>query len=90
MGETEEAFWADVSEVCRNYYLQVWNEAFNQAGVEASSTLRRAESVYYTPAIRAPAFASSKADTLFEVAELEKDSLDKVPPFSGSLSKLAE
>jgi len=68
----------------------VWNEALNQAGVEASSILRRAESVYYPPAIRAPAFASSKADTLSEVAKFEKDSPDKVPPSSSSPSKEAE
>ena len=39
MAEIEEALKAEVSEVCRNYYLRVWNEAFNQVGVEASSTL---------------------------------------------------
>ena len=39
VAEIEEALRAEVSEVCRNYYLRVWNEAFNQAGVEASSTL---------------------------------------------------
>ena len=51
VAETEEALWAEVSGVCRNYCLQVWNEALNQAGVEASSVLRTAESVYYPPAI---------------------------------------
>ena len=68
----------------------MWNKALNQARVEASFTLRRAESVYYPPAIHAPASASSKADTPSEVAELEKDSLDKVPLFSGNPSKEAE
>ena len=38
--ETEEAFRVEVSEVCRFYCLQVWNEAFDQAGVEASFALR--------------------------------------------------
>ena len=33
--------------VCKLYYSQVWAEALNQAGVEASSELRRAENVYY-------------------------------------------
>ena len=44
--ETEEALRAEALEVCRNYCLQEWNKALNQAGVEASSALRRAESVY--------------------------------------------
>ena len=47
MAETEEALRAKVSGIYRNYYSQVWNEALNQAGVEASSVLRKTESVYY-------------------------------------------
>ena len=90
MAETLEALRAKVSKVCRNYCILVWNEALNQVGVEASSTLRRAESIYYPSAICAPAFGSSKADTPSEVAELKKDSLDKVPLSSGSPSKEAE
>ena len=39
VAETEEALRAKVSKVCRYYCLQVWNEALNQAKVEASSTL---------------------------------------------------
>ena len=38
--ETEEAFRVEVSEVCRFYCLQVWNEALDQVGVEASFALR--------------------------------------------------
>ncbi|XP_030927316.1 uncharacterized protein LOC115953696 [Quercus lobata] len=62
VAETEKALRvrAEVLGVCRNYCLQKWNEAFNQAGVEASSVLRRAESVYYPPAIRASSSTSSK------------------------------
>ena len=51
--ETEEDFKAEVSGVCRTYCLQVWNEALNLTGVEASSTLRRTENVYYPPTIQA-------------------------------------
>ena len=64
MIETEEALRAEVLEVCRYYCLQVWNETLSQAGVEASSTLRRAESMYYPLAIRASGFLGSKANTL--------------------------
>ena len=77
--ETEEALRAEVLEVCRNYCLQEWNEALNQAGVEASSALGRVESVYYPPAIRASGSASSKIDTSSEVAELGKGNPTKVP-----------
>ncbi|KAK9999178.1 hypothetical protein SO802_018781 [Lithocarpus litseifolius] len=52
VAETEEALRAVVSGVCRTYCRQVWLEALNQAGVEASSALRKAESVYYPAAIR--------------------------------------
>ena len=51
VAEIEKALRVEVSRVCRNYCLQVWNVAFNQAGVEASSVLRKVESVYYPPAI---------------------------------------
>ena len=40
VAETEEAFRVEVSEVCRFYCLQVWNEALDQVGVEASFALR--------------------------------------------------
>ena len=47
MAKIEEAIRAEVSKVCRFYYLQVRNEALDQAGVEVFFTLRRAENVYY-------------------------------------------
>ena len=72
VAETKEALRVEVSKVCRNYCLQVWNEALNQAEVEAFSALRRAESVYYPPATRTPGSASSKADTALEWQSLER------------------
>ena len=54
VAETEEAHGAEVLGVCRTYCAQVWDEALNQAGVEASSKLRKAESVYYPPTIHPP------------------------------------
>ena len=89
MVEIEEALRAEVSGVCRTYCLQVWNEALNQAGVEASSVLRKTESVYYPQAIRASSSNNSKVDTPPEVADLEKSS-PKVPPSSGSPPKVAK
>ena len=52
MAETEDALKAEVPGVCRTYCALVWDEALNQAEVEASSMLRKAESVYYLPTIR--------------------------------------
>ena len=65
----------------------MWNKALNQAGVEASSAFRRAESVYYPPAIRIPGSANSKADTSSEVVEFGKGSPAKAPSSSGNLPK---
>ena len=72
--ETNEVLKAKVLEVCMNYYLQVWNEVLNQAKVEASSALRGAESVYYPPTIHASSSSKSKADIVFEEADIGKDS----------------
>lgn len=59
VNKTEEALRAEVVGVCKTYCLQVWNEALNQARVEAFSALRRAEYIYYPLAIRAPSPLSS-------------------------------
>ena len=69
VAETEEALKAEVLEVCRFYCLQVWNEALNQTRVEASSTLRRVENVYYPSAICASGSLSSKADSVSKEAD---------------------
>ena len=90
MAETEESLRVEVSGVCRNYCLQVWNEAPNQVGVEASFVLRKAESVYYPLAIRASSSSSSKVDTPSEVADPKNNSPNKVPPSSNSPLKVVE
>ena len=40
--------------MCRAYYAQTWEEALNQAGVEASSELRKHESIIFPPALQLP------------------------------------
>ena len=60
--ETEETLRAEVLMVCRIYCAQTWNEALNRAGVEASSELRRPESVFYPEAIRPSAPPPSQAE----------------------------
>ena len=88
--ETKEALTAEVSRVCRTYYLQVWNEALNQAGIKASSALKRAENIYYPPAICSSSSSDPKADTVSKEADDDKDNLVKVLPSSNSPPKEAE
>ena len=47
--EIKKALRVEVSGVYRNYCLQIWNETLSQAGVKASSILRKTESIYYPP-----------------------------------------
>ena len=82
VAETEEALRVEVLKVCKCYFLQVWNEAPNQARVEASSALRRAESVYYPSTIRASSFLDSKATTTSKEADEGKESPTKTLPIA--------
>ena len=52
--ETEDALWAEVPAVCRAYCAQTWEEALNQAGVEASSELRRPERIIFPSVLQIP------------------------------------
>ena len=54
VAETEEALWAEVPAVCRAYCTQTWEEALNQAGVEAASGLRKPESIIFPLALQIP------------------------------------
>ena len=90
MAETEEALRAEVSKVCRFYYLQVRNEALDQAGVETFFTLRRAENVYYPLTIRTSNFSSSKADLVSKEAGEVKESPTKALPIANISLEAAE
>ena len=61
MAETQASLKAQIPRVCRLYCSQVWEEALKRAGVDASSNLWKAESVFYPPAIRETASTSSEA-----------------------------
>ena len=54
VAETEDTLRAEVPAVCRAYYAQTWGEALNQAGICASSKLRRPENIFFPPAIWVP------------------------------------
>jgi len=80
VAETKDTLRAEVPAICRTYCTQTWEEAFNQAGVEAFSMLKRAESVYYPSAIRLVSSLDSKANpTSSEVAEAQ-GSPTRAPP----------
>ena len=52
VAETEDTLRAEVPAVCRAYCAQTWEEALNQAGVEASSGLRKSESIIFPLALQ--------------------------------------
>ena len=54
VAETEDTLRAEVPAVCRAYCAQTWEEALNQAGVKASSGLRKPESIIFPSALQLP------------------------------------
>ncbi|KAK9997902.1 hypothetical protein SO802_017505 [Lithocarpus litseifolius] len=74
----------------KSYCLLVWNEALNQARVEAFYAFRRVESVYYLLAIHASSSTGSKVDTTSKEVDISKDSLAKALLSPDSPSKEAE
>ena len=52
VAETKDALRAEVPTVCRAYCNQTWEEALNQAGIEASSELGKPERIIFPPALR--------------------------------------
>ena len=90
VAETKETLRAKVTEVCRAYCSQVWSEALNWAGVEASSTLRRAENVYYPSTIQALGSSTSLDVAAPNVASPIEEASSKDPLQSNSPKKVAE
>ena len=82
VAKTEKALRAEVTRVCRTYCLQVWYKALDWVRVEASSALRRVESVYYPPTIQASSSLGPKADTTSKEANTGNESLAKSLPQS--------
>ena len=80
---------AETDEALKTKVLGVWNEALNQAGVEASTVLRRVENVYYPLAIRASSSLDSQTNFASKEADASKDSLAKAFPSSDSLPQEA-
>ena len=72
VAETEDALRAEVPAVCRAYCAQTWEEALNQARVEASSELRRPESIIFPSALQIPKQT--------EIAPLAPQPINEAPP----------
>ena len=60
--ETKDALRAEVPAVCRAYCAQTWEKALNQAGIDASSKLRRPENIFFPLAIRVSSSASGQKE----------------------------
>ena len=54
VAETEDALRVEVPAVCRAYCVQTWEEAFNQAGIDVSSELRKPENIAFPLALQIP------------------------------------
>ena len=72
VAETEDALRAEVPAVCRAYCAQTWEEALNQAGVEASSELRKPKSIIFPLALQIPKQT--------EIAPLAPQPVKEAPP----------
>ena len=90
VAETKDTLRAEVPVVCRTYRALVWDEALNQAGVEVSSILRKAESIYYPPAIRPSSSSDSQAGPVSSEAGEIQGSPSKTPPIANTSSKWAK
>ena len=72
VAETEDALQAEVPAVCRAYCAQTWEEALNQAGVEASFELRKTESFIFPSALQVPKQT--------EIAPIAPQPVNEAPP----------
>ena len=50
--DTETRLAEEVARVCRDYYIEVWTKALNQAGVPINSELRSARNIFFPKDIR--------------------------------------
>lgn len=61
--EIKDALKAQVTRVCRGHSFQVWNEALNLAGMDASLNLRKTKNIFYPPALRIATLLASQETT---------------------------
>ena len=75
VADTQASLKAQIVGVCCS---QVWEEALKRAGVEASSDLWKAESVFYPSVIRETAFTSSEAISASQEVEPTKSEATQI------------
>ena len=73
---TEDTLRVEVPAVCRAYCTQTWEEALNQAGVEASSQLRKRESIIFPLALR----IHGQKEAASPVSQPTKEAQSQHPP----------
>ena len=76
VAETEDALRAEVPAVCRAYCAQTWEEALNQAGIEASSALRKPENIVFPLALQIP----NQKDATPPISQPVKEAQSQHPP----------
>ena len=79
-----------VTKVCRGYCLQVWNESLNQAGVDASSPLKRVENVFNPSTLRIADPLSSQIEAIPKAPESNQAASTDATPSSTVPPKEAE
>ena len=65
--------------MCRAYCAQTWEEALNQAGIEASSELRRPERIIFPPTLQIP----KQTEIAPPVPQPAKEAILQHPPSIG-------
>ena len=78
VAEIQASLKAQIPRVCRLYCSQVWGEALKRAGVEASSDLWKAESVFYPQAICETASAISETMSVPQEAEAAQSEIAQI------------
>ena len=76
VAKTEDTLRAEVPAVCRAYCTQTWEEALNQAGIEASSKLRKPENIVFPLALQIP----NQKETALPVSQPTKEAQSQHSP----------
>ena len=79
VAETEDALRVEVPAMCHAYCTQTWEEALNQAGIEASSELREPENIVFPLALQ----ISSQKEVAPLAPQLVKEAQSQHPPSTG-------
>ena len=81
--ETKDALRPKVPAVCRAYYTQTWEEAFNRAEIDASSELRKPDNIIFPPALQIP----NQKEAAPPISQPTKEAQPQHPPSSSQQEK---